>query len=33
MAYKELMLNLARLVYMFDMRIAPDITAGGGNPS
>ena len=33
MAYKELMIVVARLVYMFDMRIAEGTTAGEGNPS
>ena len=33
MAYKELSIVLARLVYCFDMRIAPGTTAGEGNPS
>lgn len=33
MAYKELGVILARLVYIFDMRISPDTTAGEGSPS
>ena len=32
MAYKELTIVLARLVYMFDMRIAKGTTAGEGDP-
>lgn len=32
MAYKELGVILARLIYIFDMRIAPGTTAGEGNP-
>lgn len=33
MAYKELSIILARLIYVFDMRISPGTTAGEGNPS
>ena len=33
MAYKELMIVVARLVYLFEMRIAPGSTAGEGNPA
>ena len=33
MAYKELMVVVARLVFMFDMRIAEGTTAGQGDPS
>lgn len=33
MAYKELMIIVARLIYLFDMRIAPGTSAGEGNPS
>ena len=32
MAYKELMIVVTRLAYMFDMRIAEGTTAGEGNP-
>jgi cytochrome P450 len=33
MAYKELMIVTARLLFMFDMRIAEGTTAGQGDPS
>ena len=33
MAYKELLIVVARLVYMFEMRIAAGSTAGEGNPA
>lgn len=33
MAYKELMIVVARLVFMFDMKIAAGWTVGEGNPA
>ena len=33
MAYKELMVVVARLVFMFEMRIAEGSTLGEGNPA
>lgn len=33
MAYKELSVILARMIFIFDMRISPGTTAGEGNPS
>lgn len=33
MAYKELSIILARMIYIFDMRISPGTIAGEGNPS
>ena len=33
MAYKEITIVVARLVYMFEMRIAPGSTAGEGDPT
>ncbi|KAI5364608.1 Putative cytochrome P450 [Septoria linicola] len=32
MAYNELMLSLARAIYMYDMRLAPGCTVGEGKP-
>lgn len=33
LAYVEIMTSLARAVYLYEMRLAPGITAGEGNPS
>ena len=33
MAYKELMIVIARLVYLFEMRIAENTTLGEGDPT
>lgn len=32
MAYNELMLTLARTIYLYDMRLAPGSTLGEGKP-